>query len=146
MPSASLDAWIVQPNFSLSAWIIAGRHQHHRTYDHYGSDSDLYTVIDEAIGPWGGGTPVKYVIQDLYDRINRLTSYDHRVRVMALDAFVLAPATTSGGLGVKGLDAVVKKSLTGSFVLDVWVGRGGAAALDAWVRGAGSFGLYAFVI
>lgn len=137
--------------FTLSAWVIGGRHRHHRTHDHFGADSDLYVGIDEAIGNWGAGTPVKYVLADLYDRIARLTSYNHQIRVAHLDAVVLAPGGTveiaAGTFATLAfLDAVVINSLSASFILRAQVGRGGTVTLDAYVKGTGLFYLDAYII
>ena len=148
MPSTTvvLDAYVTHPFFTLNAWVISGRHRHHRTRDHFGADSDLYITLDEPVGPWGAGTPVKFVIQDLYDRINRLTSFNHNIRVAWLDAYVLAPATTSGGKGVKPLDAIVKVTPSSSFTVAALIVRGGSATINAWVRPNGRFYLNAFVV
>lgn len=149
---ATLDAYVSRPFFTLDAWVVSGRHRHHRDRDHFGADSDLYVAIDEPIGPWGAGTPVKYVIEDLYERISVLTSGTHVVRVMYMDAYVLsfstdsAPVVPGVGLGVKTLDAIVLTAESSSFVLNSWVIHGGTFSVDAWVHGYGSFSVNAFVI
>lgn len=136
--------------FTLNAWAIGGRHRHHRTRDHFGADSDLYVVIDEPVGHWLAGTPVKYVIEDLYDRIIRLMSYDHHIRVAYINAYVMAPTI---GIEVDGtvrtfmwLNAVTQASLTSTFTLRALVIHGGACTIDAWVSASGTATLNSYVV
>jgi hypothetical protein len=131
---------------TLDSWVIGGRHRHHRTRDHFGADSDLYITIEQPIGPWGSGTPVKYVLEDLYARMATLTSATRNNRVASLNAFVLAPSTTSGGRGVKPLNAIVFKNVSNSITLNCMVTKGGFATVDAVVASRGTLYLNAFVI
>lgn len=134
-------------SFSLNAWVIAGRHRHDRLNDHFGVETDLNVITTDAIGPWPAGTPLHYVLSDLYAmQVARDSMDNHQVRVFYLDAWVLAPTTAaSGGLGVFTLDALVKKTVSHSFTFDALVIRGGSFTLDAWVAGYGSFTLNAWV-
>lgn len=147
----TLDAYVSRKSFTLNAWVIGGRHRHHRTLDHFGADSDLYITLDEAVGPWGGGTPIKYVIADLYARITALSSSTHYVRVAYLNAVVLAPGgsvETSAGTfrAIFWLDAIAKRAASSSFTLSALITRGGSMTLDAYVQTVGHFYLNAFVV
>jgi hypothetical protein len=143
----------IESSLDVDAWVIGGRHRHHRQRDHFGADSDLYVALEEPLGPWQAGTPIHYVLQDLFARINVLTSSNHNIRVATLDALVLTPSTDSilvvvpgTGRGVKTLDALVFKKPTSTFTLNARVTRGGSVTLNAFVPYGSVFYVNAFVV
>jgi len=126
--------------------VISGRHRHHRTRDHFGADSDLYVTLEEPIAHWGAGTPLHYVLAELWDRQAAFASGDHQVRVLYLNSWVMTTSVNEGGRGIKALDAIVKRTPTGSFTIQALIVTGGSATLDAWVSGAASLSLNAWVV
>jgi hypothetical protein len=119
--------------FSLDAKLVGGRIKHHRLHDHYGAESTQFVAIEEAIGPWGQGTPIQYVIADLFARINALESAYHHFFSFTIDALI--PPSFN-------LDAVIFGNAGNfSFTVGSWVGRGGAFSIDATVRNSTRFTL-----
>jgi hypothetical protein len=137
---------------ALDAWVVGGRHRHHRERDHFGADSDLYTVLANPIGPWPVGTPVTYVLADIYQRQTSLSSANRIIRVLHVDGLVLAagpssaPVVPGSGRGITFLNATVKAHRSASFTVDALQMPGGRFTVDAWVRGYAAFIVNAWTI
>lgn len=120
-------------SFSIAARLVGGRIKHHRLHDHYGAESTQFVAIENAIGPWGQGTPIQYVIADLFARINALESAYHHFFHFTIDALI--PPSFN-------LDAIIFGSAGNfSFTMDSWKGRGGSFHIDATVRNSTRFTL-----
>lgn len=127
------------------------RIRHHRDRDHDGEDLDSFVGLSAPIGPWEIGTPIKYVLFDLYTRFTALESSNHHLGSITVDAYALAPGSFAGSApgtirGLLSIDAIVKKSMSGSITIDAEVVKGGSITIDAWVRPTGSITIDAYVV
>lgn len=122
---------------SLDAWLGGGRVKHHRLHDHTGAESDLFVAIDDAIGDWLPGTPIHYVLKDLYDRVISLQQSSKQVHSFSAQAMIgwwfSASASISGPVET-------------SFRMDACFGYGGQVSMNAWLSGGSVFLLDAIVI
>ena len=145
MPSStfSADAVISPHSFTADAWILGERARHHRVRDHFGSDSDLYIVLDTNIGPYVAFTPVHYVLEDMVSRIEALENNDRVRASFTADAFLATSGTW--GQGFVTADAVIEKlGLSDTFTADAAIALGGTFTADAWI--AGSFTADAWIV
>jgi hypothetical protein len=128
-------------SFTLDAVIVLDpggqRWRHHRERDHTGADRAIYVMLDRNVGPYGEGTNVQLVIEDLYARLLALESCNHYIRSFTLDAEISNRCII--------LDAIICKPQVSSFTLDAEITRGGSFTLDAWISGGGSFTLDAVI-
>lgn len=145
MPSATLtsDAVIAPYRLFADAWIVAEHWRHHRVYDHYGIESDLYVALSEQVGKYAAYTPVHFVLEDMIARIEALESSSKRRASFTFDAWIATSGTY--GMGVLFTDAIVFRSgLSDSFTIDAVITRGGAFTVDAYV--AGGIRVDAFIV
>jgi hypothetical protein len=145
MPTGTLpaDAVIAPRQFTADAW-IAGKHwRHHRVYDHYGSDSDLYISLAERIGKYEAFTPIHFVLADMVDRIVSLESSSKQRSSFTADAWIAVSGTWEAGV-IWANSVIFKSGLSGSFTIDAVVTRGGAFTLDAVI--VKSFTVNAFIV
>jgi hypothetical protein len=128
--------------FVLDAWIMGDRWKHHRVRDHFGPENATYVVCDTPIGRFPPGTPIPTIIADMMDRLWWLDNATRHRGSFTLDAFIAASGTY--GRGLFTVDAAIKSTRSGSFVLDAVIQKGGFFVLDArmWSR----FVLDAFIV
>lgn len=124
-------------NASLDAFIVGGRWKHHRQHDHYGAESDLYVALAGPVGPWPEGTPVHYVIKDMFSRVLALHVTSPTVKQMAADAVIMPSFSIQWG---------IFGSFSSSFTEDAWLCGGGSFALDAELMMDAGFYVDAVVI
>lgn len=124
-------------SFGLDAYIAGGRWTHHRLHDHHGSDSDIYIATSGPIGGWNEGTPIFYVIEDLYQRLVALESNRHVLEGFTLAAFI--PLYFP-------LAAVIAGSSDFAFYFDAVIELGGSFTLAAVIQGGAAFGLDAVIV
>jgi hypothetical protein len=138
-------------SFTINAYVHGGRWQHHRLRDHFGADSDLYVSLSEAIGPWEEGTPIHYVVLDLYAKMAAIESAGHVVQSFTCNGYVTAPGTlTEGPAGtwssVVLAYATLRKTTSSSFLVNAWKAGGTSFTVDANIRFQGSFAVAAVIV
>lgn len=136
-------------SFSINAAFVGGRWQHDINNDHFGSLSDLYVAIESPIGPWAEGTPLHYVLEDLFTRIMALGNGTRQVSVLYIDAYIhetLVTQTGSYTQAVFRIDSVKKRNMTGSMTLDAFFELRGSFTADAVIRGSATFTVDAIVV
>lgn len=122
---------------TLDAFLAGGRVKHHRLHDHIGAESDLYVAIDSPIGSWEAGTPIHYVIEDLYLRVLEL-QYGPRVSYsFTADSFI--------GWWFS-LDSLLIGTISKSFIVEAQLGKGGLWTIESLLCGGAWFSLDAIVI
>jgi len=131
--SFTADAVVGPRSFTADAWILRLRPQHHRVRDHYGPESDLFVVLDSDVGPYKGGTPLHFVIEDILERLLSLETATKVRSSVTAEAWLALTGTY--GRGVLYADAVIFKADTsGSLVSDAWLSGGGSITADAWIQ------------
>lgn len=135
--SVNVDAEIVSPYLSANAIILGDRWRHDRVEDHFGSDSDLYIALSEAIGPYPAWTPIHYVLVDLMDRLLSLEGANRMFGSFTIDALLDGGTFTA--------DAAVKRfGMSATFTADARFAIGGSFTVGAWIKTA--FDIDAFII
>jgi hypothetical protein len=122
--------------FTLDAVITHEHWKHHRLRDHFGADSDLYIMLSERVGKYEAFTPIHHVLADMVARLGWLEDYSRTRSSFTLDAVISSQ--------VIPLDAVVKRTMSGSFTLDARLIHTGSFTLDAHL--VGRFTLDAFIV
>lgn len=125
-------------SFTVDAWILGTRWQHHRTRDHFGAESDLYVTLSQNIGPWLVGEPIHEVLQDIVDR---LVALEGSLRVhgsFTIDAYIWPHFFT--------IDAILEAPRANSFSIDAFFNRGTSFSVDAWLRPTASFTIDAILV
>lgn len=112
--------------FTVDAWLVGGRWQHHRLRDHFGSESDLNVALEGPLGHWMQGTPIHYVLEDLWNRTQALESAAHMLGTFKVDAVIGMYFTAS---------ALIHGSVSGSFLARAWMAGGGRFTCNAVIRG-----------
>jgi hypothetical protein len=123
-------------SFTADAVFVRRRNQHHRVRDHYGSEYDQYVVLTERVGPYEEQTPVKFVLQDLVDRIARLESVTLRFGTFTADAYIWPFYILAS--------SVILRTESGSFTADATFARGFTA--DAGIQGGGVLTMDAWIV
>jgi hypothetical protein len=140
MATFLLDSVIASRGFTADAVILgAGRWQHSRLHDHFGSDSDQYIVLSQSIGPYPAYTPIKYVLSDLFDRLSQLESSGRQFGDFTIDAIVDTSFTFTVDAHLFG--TIVQ---SGSFTVDATYGQGLSFSIDAYI--ATTFTVDAFLL
>jgi hypothetical protein len=140
------DAVIAGRSFTADAWIMGDRWRHHRVRDHYGAESDLYVVLDSAIGPYDAGAPIHWVLEDMLARLSALENSERRRFTFVADAWLALSGTY--GHGVVLADAAIKRTgMSGSFTANAYYRRGWASfTADAVISQVTSFTADAFLV
>jgi hypothetical protein len=130
--------------FTVNARFVTTRSKHHRIRDHFGADTDLNVGLSQRVGPWEEGTPLYYVIEDLWARLAVIELGGYVLGSFTCDSVLLSaggwiesPAGTFRSTAL--LDAVLKKTISSSFTAGAVMTRGGSFTADASIRGAGTF-------
>lgn len=113
--------------FTIDAWIVGERWQHHRIRDHFGIDSDLYVVLSEAIGKYQAYTPLHWVLDDMVARITALENNDRVRSTFTIDAEITDKVFT--------VDAIISGTQSGSFTIDANIRPYGSFTIDAQLVG-----------
>lgn len=142
--SFTADADVAAHRFFADAWIIGGRWRHHRLRDHYGADSDLYVVLESAVGPWPTDTPVHYVLQDIMNRLTYLETHNPPVKLnFTADAVLAAEPVPDGTFTA---DAVFGESFGSIFFIDAIIGENKIFTADAYIIGDRTITVDAFIV
>jgi len=141
--SFAADATIAARSFGVDAWVIGDRWRHHRVRDHFGPEDARYVVLYENVGPYPAGTPVHYIIEDLFAKINQLENTERRRFDFSVDAFLSAIGTY--GFGYLRMDAaILVNTETTLTTLDAWKQLGSTFSADAIIMPA--FTIDAFLL
>ena len=139
MPSAAftVDATIASRRFTLNAFLVGSRVRHDRTLDHTGVEDATTVVLASAIGQYPAGTTVQAVLASMVARFTAIESSNHHYAYATLDAFILPHFW---------LNAVKKRTISSSYVLDAVVSRAQTFTLNAALRTATSGGTRTFTL
>ncbi len=129
-------------SFTVNAWLIGHRWQHHRQHDHFGAESDAFIMLSQKIGIYEEQTSVHAVLADLVNRIYILETSTRTRGNFTLNAWFSRATVTKPFQ----LDAVTRRASTHTFLLDAWKVGGGKFTLNAVIRGGGRFTLNAMVV
>ena len=140
MASFTLDAEVSARSFTIDAVIFgAGRWQHHRIDDHYGSDSDLLVVLSSDVGPYVAYTPIHYVLSSILDRLTSLETTTKVRYTFTIDALI----DTSGSFTIDAR-IISMSTVDASFTVDAVFGQGLSFSADAFI--AAAFTIDAFIL
>ena len=136
LPAFAIDAVIAARSFTIDAWIIGERWKHHRVRDHFGPESDLYVVLSEKVGKYEAFTPIHWVLADMAQRLVYLEDYTRTKASFSVDAWISDQVIV--------VDAVIKRTISGSLLVDAVLSKGGVFTVDACI--AGIFTINAFIV